>query len=135
MKKLLKRELEVLSNVISKRVEEEKKKVLGEKLKKSKEYLSLVKEGESIGKLMEELRKRGESVGERISVLNKKLELGGNKGYIRWSGVNYYSSNIGVDFVVGYVSSRDIENKLILKNLGGEVNVEEIVKEMVKELM
>lgn len=134
MKKLMKRELEVLSNVICKRVEEERKKVLEEKLKKSKEYLSLVKEGESIEKLVGELKKRGESVGERISVLNKKLGLGGDKGYISWSGVNYYS-NSKVNFVVGYMNSREIENKLVLKNLEGIINVEEIVKEMIKELV
>ena len=134
MKKLMKRELEVLSSVICKRVEEEKKKVLEEKLKKSKEYLSLVKEGESIEKLVGELKKRGESVGERISVLNKKLGLGGDKGYISWSGVNYYSSS-KVNFVVGYMNSREIENKLVLKNLEGIINVEEIVKEMIKELV
>lgn len=134
MKKLMKRELEVLSSVICKRVEEEKKKVLEEKLKKSKEYLSLVKEGESIEKLVGELRERGENVSERISVLNRKLGLGGNKGYISWSGFSSYGSN-KVSCSIGYVNSRDIENKLILKNLEGEVNVEEIVKEMVKELV
>lgn len=134
MKKLMKRELEVLSSVICKRVEEEKKKVLEGKLKKSKEYLSLVKEGESIEKLVEELRKRGDNVSERVSMLNRKLGLGGNKGCVSWSGFSSYGSN-KVSCSIGYVNSGDIENKLILKNLEGEVNVEEIVKEMVKELV
>jgi hypothetical protein len=134
MKKLMKRELEVLSSVICKRVEEEKKKVLEGKLKKSKEYLSLVKEGESIEKLVEELRKRGDSVSERVSMLNRKLGLGGNKGCVSWSGFSSYGSN-KVSCSMGYINRRDIEDKLILKNLGGEVDVEEIVKEMIKELV
>ena len=134
MKKLMKRELEVLSSVICKRVEEEKKKVLEEKLKKNKEYLSLVKEGESIEKLVGELRKRGENVSERISMLNRKLGLGGDKGCVSWRGFSSYGIN-KVSCRMGYINRRDIEDKLIMRNLEGVINVEEIVKEIIKELV
>lgn len=138
MKKLMKRELVVLSSEIVKGINEERKRIGEEKLKKSKEYLSLLKEVEKINKVKKEWNEGRKKLGKKVRELNEKLGFKLNDrgyGYLNFNDYMYGEDNCDLKFNIGWVSNNVIMDKLILKSLGGDINVEEIVKEMIKEFV
>ncbi len=138
MKKLMKKEIEVISGVVCKKVEVERKRVMEEKLKKDKDWGKLLKEGEELDKLLKVVKGKGDEINGKIKKLNEKYKLSGgsNNGWIGWSGINVYgNSDIKINYSSGYVMRNEVIDKLILKNIGGDVDVDKLIGELVKEML
>lgn len=133
--KLLVKEINVLVDVICKKVKEERDRRLEEKMKKDKGYVMLEKKIKEFNKKVSSLRREEEMLGEEIGKINKRL---GESGKIGYSGVlNYYgkSNEFRINKCFDYLSSSDVYNKLMVENIDGDLKVDDLINRMVKEMV
>lgn len=142
--KLLVKEINVLSNVISKKVNEERKKKLESIVKKDKEYLGLMKKIEEYNKKVKEMEKLEKGFGEIVKKIEKKLNLGSNYddkskiGYLNWNGVisgSYGRKEVSVNINNNCIYEYDIFNKLMIENIDGDLKVDDLINRLVKEFV
>ena len=142
--KLLVKEINVLSNVISKKVNEERRKVVDEKVKKDKEYLGLVKKIDEYNKKLGELGKIEKGFEESIKKIEKKLGLGsryegkGRIGYLSYNNVlnsNYRRDEFNIIININDIWENEIYNKLMIENIDGDLKVDDLINRVVKEFV
>ena len=142
--KLLVKEINVLSNVISKKVNEERRKVVDEKVKKDKEYLGLVKKIDEYNKKLGELGKIEKGFEESIKKIEKKLVLGsryegkGRIGYLSYNNVlnsNYRRDEFNIIININDIWENEIYNKLMIENIDGDLKVDDLINRVVKEFV
>jgi hypothetical protein len=120
MKKLSSNELSVLSNEISKRVNDLKYEKIKGKLEKDLDYKKL----EKVSKEIEDLRNK---IGEKNNISNELILKVRRKYSI--SGVGRDENNeIRVVF-----NNINVYNDIILYNIGKELNVDELINNIVNK--
>lgn len=142
--KLLVKEINVLSNVISKKVNEERRRLVNEKVKKDKEYLGLVKKIDEYNKKLGELGKIEKSFEESIKKIEKKLGLGSRYedisrvGYLSYNNVlnsNYRKDEFKISINSNDIWENEIYNKLMIENIDGDLKVDDLINRVVKEFV
>ena len=136
--KLLVKEINVLSEVISKKVNEERKKMLEEKLEKDKDYKLLMEKIKKYNVEVEKLKKVEDDLSKSVEKIVSKLGLGFEKdklGYLSCNRVMYYSKEYGVNKVLNSVYESDVYNRLMFENIDGDLNVSNLIERMVKEFV
>lgn len=142
--KLLVKEINVLSNVISKKVNEERKKLLDEKVKKDKEYLGLLKKMDEYNKKLKEMEKLEKSFSDSVKKIEKRLDLGnryednnriGNLSFNDILSSSYGRKEIGVSISYNSVYESEVYNKLMIENIDGDLNVNDLMNRMIKEFV
>jgi hypothetical protein len=136
--KLLVKEINVLSEVISKKVNEERKKMLDEKLEKDKDYKLLLEKVKEFNVEIEKLRKVEKEFDKSIEKIVSKLDLGFEKnklGYLNCNRVMYFSKEYGVNRILNNVYESDVYNRLMIENIDGDLNVSNLIDRMVKEFV
>jgi len=142
--KLLVKEINVLSEVIGKKVNDERRRLLDERVKKDKEYLGLLKKMDEYNKKLKEMEKLEKGFDEVVKKIEKRLSLG--SGYDDKSKIgslsfnNVLSSNYGRKEVfimcsVNSVYSSEVYNKLMIENIDGDLKVDDLVNRLVKEFV
>ena len=122
MKKLSMSEMSVLSNEISKKINEVKYEKIKGKLEKDVEFKKL----EKLKKESEELNKKMMEKSKLSSELNLKIRNKYNIGSV------YIDNNgeIKVGFNMGNMS---VYNDIVLNNLNKELNVDELINKIVEK--
>ena len=134
--KLLVKEIEVLCDVICKKVNEGRKKRLEEKVGKDKEYKMLVKKCEELVKKVEGLKKEEEELIELNKKINKKFKEGeGGVSYNRVIGWGYCNIGDRVGLLNKCVNRSEVYNRLMVENMDGELKVGDMVDRFVKEFL
>jgi len=136
--KLLVKEINVLSEVISKKVNEERKKMLEEKLEKDKDYKLLVEKIKKFNVEIDKLRKVEDEFGKSIEKISSKLGFGFEKdklGYLGCDKVLYYSKEFSIRNSINSVYEGEIYNRLMIENIDGDLNVNNLIERMVKEFV
>ena len=142
--KLLVKEINCLSEVISKKVNDERVKLLDERVKKDKEYLGLVKKMDEYNKKLKEMEKLEKSFDESVKKIEKRLNLG--NGYEDKSKIgglvfnnilssSYGRKDISISMGINSVYNSEIYNKLMIENIDGDLNVDDLINRMVKEFV
>jgi len=142
--KLLVKEINCLSEVIIKKVNDERKKLLDERVKKDKEYLGLVKKMDEYNKKLKEMEKLEKSFDESVKKIEKRLNLG--NGYEDKSKIgglvfnnilssSYGRKDISISMGINSVYNSEIYNKLMIENIDGDLNVDDLINRMVKEFV
>lgn len=131
--KLLVKEIEVLCDVICKKVNEGRKKRLEEMVGKDKEYKMLVKRCDELVKKVEGLRKEEEELIELNKKVNSKFK--GGVSFNRVLGWGYSNVNNRVELVSKYVDRSEVYNRLMVENMDGELKVGDMVDRLVKEFL
>jgi hypothetical protein len=134
--KLLVKEVEVLCDVICKKVNEGRKKRLEELVGKDKEYKMLVKRCDELVKKVEVLRKEEEELVELNKKVNKKLMEGeGGVSFNRVLGWGYSNVDNRVGILNKYVDRSEVYNRLMVENMDGELKVGDMVDRLVEEFL
>ncbi len=140
--KLLVKEINVLSEVIKSKIEGERKKLLDEKVGKSKEYLDLVKRVKKYNSDVEKMKKLEDGFWEDVKKIEKKFELGSmyegkdKIGRIGYSGViGNYSKEVRLVLEVNNMRGDDVYNRLMIENIDGDLKVNDLIERMVKEFV
>lgn len=142
--KLLVKEINVLSDVIRSKVNDERKRMLDERVSKCKEFVDLEKRIKKFNEDIEKMKKIEEGFGEEIKKIEKKLGLGneyGSKekiGYLNWNGViGCYGGDrkFRLNVNVNSFYSNDVYNRLMIENMDGDLKVEDLIERMVKEFV
>ena len=131
--KLLVKEVEVLCDVICKKVNEGRKKRLEELVGKDKEYKMLVKRCDELVKKIEVLRKEEEELIELNKKVNSKFK--GGVSFNRVLGWGYSNVNNRVELVSRYVDRSEVYNRLMVENMDGELKVGDMVDRLVEEFL
>ena len=144
MKKLGKKELEIVVGEVSKEICKVKKEKLIEKFESSEEGKGIRKLENLINERMVEVNVNLNKLKELKEVFENR-ELGGfgyglldlevEKGRFKDWGVDI---KVGRDYSGGYSSSRnrineDVERELILEGLKGEFDLNELIKRMIEK--
>ncbi len=140
--KLLVKEINVLSEVISKKVSDERKRVFDEKMKKDKEYMGLLKKIEDYNKEVVKMKKLEDSFIESVKKIEKRLNLGNSyedssrMGSISYNGViGSYNRESRVYCSSNNLSESVIYNRLMIENIDGDLNVNDLIDRLVKEFV
>ena len=139
--KLLVKEINVLSEVISKKVGEERKKVFDLKMKKDKEVVGLLKKIEEYNKEVVKMRKIEVGFCESVKKIKSRLNLGSSYddssrlGNISFSGVFGYSNESKLSCSSNDLSESVVYNRLMIENIDGDLNVNDLIDRMVKEFV
>ena len=142
--KLLVKEINVLSEVIGRKVNDERKWWLDERVKKDKEYLGLMKKMDEYNKKLKEMEKLEKSFDESVKKIEKRLNLGnGYEDKSRIGGLvfnnvlssNYGKKDISIGIGINSVYSSEIYNKLMIENIDGDLKVDDLVNRLVKEFV
>ena len=144
MKKLVKKELEIVVGEVSKEICKVKKEKLIEKFESSEEGKGIRKLENLINERMVEVNVNLNKLKELKEVFENR-ELGGfgyglldleveNGKFKNWEVV----VKVGRDYNGGYSSSRnrineDVERELILEGLKGEFDLNELIKRMIEK--
>lgn len=131
--KLLVKEVEVLCDVICKKVNEGRKKRLEEMVGKDKEYKMLVKRCGELVKKVEGLRKEEEELVELNKKVNSKFK--GGVSFNRVLSWGYSNVNNRVELISKYVDRSEVYNRLMVENMDGELKVGDMVDRLVKEFL
>ena len=120
MKKLSMNEMNVLSNEISKKVNEVKYEKIKGKMEKDVEFKKLEK-------LNNEVNDLNKKVKEKMNVYNELV----NKVKSKYNISNVYSDNNNeIKCMFGMVN---VYNDIILYNIGKELNVDELINKLVEK--
>jgi len=136
--KLLVKEINVLSEVISKKVNEERSKVFEEKLESDKDYKLLVEKIKKYNVEVEKLKKVEDDLSKSVEKISSKVGFGFEKdklGYLNCNRVLYYSKEYSINKNVNRVYENDIYNRLMIENIDGDLNVNNLIERMVKEFV
>ena len=140
--KLLVKEINVLSSVIGKKVNEERRKLLDEKVNGDKEYVSLKKKIDDYNKEIKRMKKLEDGFCESIKKIEKRLNLGSNYedksriGYLSIVNViGNYNKEFGIGIGLNSIYGDEIYNRLMIENIDGDLKVDDLINRMVKEFV
>jgi Mg2+ and Co2+ transporter CorA len=120
MKKLSMNEMNVLSNEISRKINEVKYEKIKGKLEKDNDYKKLEKLSKEVDELSKKLEEKRKVYNEIVSKIRSKYDINNvyrdsnNEIKIMFSGLNVY-------------------NDLVLYSIGRELNVEEMINKIVEK--
>ncbi len=121
MKKLSMNEMSVLSNEISKRVNEKKYEKIKGKLEKDSDYKKLEKLNKEVNELNKKVKEKNKLYSEIVLKVRNKFDINNV----------YRDSNNEIKVVFG--SNLNVYNDLILYSIGKELNVEELINKIVEK--
>ena len=121
MKKLSSNELSVLSNEISKRVNEKKYESIKGKLEKDVDFKKLEKLNKEVNELNKKLDEKRKLNNELVLKIRNKFNI--NSVYI-----DNNSNEIKVMF-----NNLNVYNDLVLYSIGKELNVDELINKIVEK--
>lgn len=135
------KEINALSEVIAKKINQARKDKLQGILEKDREYLKLVKDVEAFNKEVAKLVEVQSKFQDKVESIKKRLKLEVGEG----NGIGYLSVNsvfnswnkdyqFSIHPTINSISYNNLTDKLILKNIGGDLDVNKFIDEMVKEL-
>jgi len=140
--KLSNKELDALSSVIYTKINKARAEKLQKKLEEDKEYLKLLTDVEAfnkeIGKLVDmqaKLDQKAESIEKRMGL---SYASSSHIGYLDTDKIFHSckeSEKYRIVPTTNSVYTNQIKDSLILKNIGGELNVDKFVDEMVKQFI
>jgi hypothetical protein len=140
--KLLVKEINVLSEVIGRKVNDERKRLLDERVNGDKEYVSLMKKIDLYNKEIKKMKKLEDDFCESIRKIEKRLRLGNNYedksriGYLSIVNViGNYNKEFGVGIGLNSLYGNDVYNRLMIENIDGDLNVNDLVNRLVKEFV
>ncbi len=142
--KLLVKEINVLSEVICRKVNDERKRLLDERVKKDKEYLGLLKKMDEYNKKLKEMEKLEKGFDEVVKKIEKRLSLGNGYddkskiGSLSFNSVlssNYGRKEVFIMYSVNSVYNSEVYNKLMIENIDGDLKVDDLVNRLVKEFV
>lgn len=121
MKKLSSVEISVISNEITKKVNEKKYEKIKDKLEKDSDYKKLEKLNEEIFELNKKVSEKNNLYNELCLKVKNKFKI--------ISGVYKENNEIKVTFY----GNLTIYNDIVLCNIGKELNVEELINKVVEK--
>jgi hypothetical protein len=139
--KLSMKEIDALSSVISSKINKARAVEIEQRLKKDKEYLKLLKDVEIFNKEIVKFIEMEAKFRERIDSIEKKSDLkyssSDSIGYLSTEKVfncfNYREYKIIP--TTNILFNSEIKDKLVLKNIDGELKVDDFIDEIVKEFI
>ena len=121
MKKLSVNEMNVISNEISKRVNEKKYESIKGKLEKDVDYKKLEKLNKELIELNKKLKEKNNLYNELVLKVRNKFNIN-----------NVYKDNNG-EIKVIFGDNINVYNDLVLYSIGKEINVEELINKVVEK--
>ena len=121
MKKLSVNEMNVISNEISKRVNEKKYESIKGKLEKDSDYKKLEKLSKEINDLNNKVKEKNKLYSEIVLKVRNKFNIN-----------NVYKDNNG-EIKVIFGDNINVYNDLVLYSIGKEINVEELINKVVEK--
>jgi seryl-tRNA synthetase len=121
MKKLSMDEMNVLSNEISKRVNEKKYESIKGKLEKDVDYKKLEKLNKELIELNKKLKEKNNLYNELVLKVRNKFNIN-----------NVYRDNNN-EIKVVFGNNLNVYNDLVLYSIGKEINVEELINKVVEK--
>ena len=121
MKKLSMNEMNVLSNEISKRVNEKKYESIKGKLEKDVDYKKLEKLNKELIELNKKLKEKNNLYNELVLKVRNKFNIN-----------NVYRDNNN-EIKVVFGNNLNVYNDLVLYSIGKEINVEELINKVVEK--
>jgi hypothetical protein len=122
MKKLSVNEMNVISNEISKRVNEKKYESIKGKLEKDSDYKKLEKLNKEINDLNNKVKEKNKLYSEIVLKVRNKFNIN-----------NVYKDNNNEIKVVFGNNNLNVYNDLVLYSIGKELNVEELINKIVEK--
>jgi hypothetical protein len=122
MKKLSNVEMNVISNEISKRVNEKKYESIKGKLEKDSDYKKLEKLNKEINDLNNKVKEKNKLYSEIVLKVRNKFNIN-----------NVYKDNNNEIKVVFGNNNLNVYNDLVLYSIGKELNVEELINKIVEK--
>ncbi len=130
MGKLSKRELDVLTDVIYVEVTKQRLEKVQKSVEGREDFKELMERVEGLVKKKAELKKEIETIEEGVDKIKKELNLsysGSSNGCIRFD-----SYNLKLSVEERYVSKEDINSRLVLENLGKDIDVDTLIDKLTK---
>lgn len=121
MKKLSVNEMNVISNEISKRVNEKKYESIKGKLEKDVDYKKLEKLNKELIELNKKLKEKNNLYNELVLKVRNKFNIN-----------NVYRDNSN-EIKVVFGNNLNVYNDLVLYSIGKEINVEELINKVVEK--
>jgi hypothetical protein len=121
MKKLSVNEMNVISNEISKRVNEKKYESIKGKLEKDVDYKKLEKLNKELIELNKKLKEKNNLYNELVLKVRNKFNIN-----------NVYRDNNN-EIKVMFGNNLNVYNDLVLYSIGKEINVEELINKVVEK--
>jgi hypothetical protein len=121
MKKLSVNEMNVISNEISKRVNEKKYESIKGKLEKDVDYKKLEKLNKELIELNKKLKEKNNLYNELVLKVRNKFNIN-----------NVYRDNNN-EIKVMFGNNLNVYNDLVLYSIGKEINVEELINKIVEK--
>jgi type II secretory pathway component PulK len=121
MKKLSVNEMNVISNEISKRVNEKKYESIKGKLEKDVDYKKLEKLNKELIELNKKLKEKNNLYNELVLKVRNKFNIN-----------NVYRDNNN-EIKVMFGDNINVYNDLVLYSIGKEINVEELINKVVEK--
>jgi len=121
MKKLSMDEMNVISNEISKRVNEKKYESIKGKLEKDVDYKKLEKLNKELIELNKKLKEKNNLYNELVLKVRNKFNIN-----------NVYRDNNN-EIKVVFGNNLNVYNDLVLYSIGKEINVEELINKVVEK--
>jgi hypothetical protein len=121
MKKLSVNEMNVISNEISKRVNEKKYESIKGKLEKDVDYKKLEKLNKELIELNKKLKEKNNLYNELVLKVRNKFNIN-----------NVYRDNNN-EIKVVFGNNLNVYNDLVLYSIGKEINVEELINKVVEK--
>jgi type II secretory pathway component PulK len=121
MKKLSVNEMNVISNEISKRVNEKKYESIKGKLEKDVDYKKLEKLNKELIELNKKLKEKNNLYNELVLKVRNKFNIN-----------NVYRDNNN-EIKVVFGNNLNVYNDLVLYSIGKEINVEELINKIVEK--
>lgn len=121
MKKLSVNEMNVISNEISKRVNEKKYESIKGKLEKDVDYKKLEKLNKELIELNKKLKEKNNLYNELVLKVRIKFNIN-----------NVYRDNNN-EIKVVFGNNLNVYNDLVLYSIGKEINVEELINKVVEK--
>jgi seryl-tRNA synthetase len=121
MKKLSNVEMNVISNEISKRVNEKKYEKIKGKLEKDSDYKKLEKISKEISDLNNKVKEKNNLYNELVLKVRNKFNINNV----------YKDSNNEIKVMFG--NNINVYNDLVLYSIGKELNVEELINKVVEK--
>jgi hypothetical protein len=131
MKKLSKEEINVIIREVNDRVEKKSKLECENVLSKNKKYEEIVEFVKELNELEDLVKDKVKFINEKVEVLEKEVNF--KVSLYKESSLNNYKLNYWKNNNNSYKCYNEMYNKLVLRNINSNLNVEELINELIKD--
>ena len=135
MSKLSKSELGVLTDVIYQEVRKQRLEKVRKNVEGREDFKKLREDVKEFDKKREELQEEWRELAESVDKIKEELCLGYNEdsdANIRLTGGAYFHHPIQLCVEEGYLSKDSISRRLVLENLGKDIDVDTLIDKLTK---